>query len=132
MDQSPKHKELPKFSFVLIAIVIGALVGAAVYQGSLHGYLPLGKNLPKLPSNERDEGGSPATTEGTCSTQPTGNQGLPNSSGEAQGQQQPPTHSPVAQQEDECPTEVLRLRVQVRKTKTHKVEYVWVPINMLI
>ena len=50
MDQSPKHKELPKFSFVLIAIVIGALVGAAVYQGSLHGYLPLGKNLPKLPS----------------------------------------------------------------------------------
>ena len=88
--------------------------------------------VPDIPSNDDDEGGSSATVVEQSEVAANGNQGLPNSSGEAQGQQQPPTHSPVAQQEDECPTEVLRLRVQVRNTKTHKVEYVWVPINMLI
>ena len=70
--------------------------------------------VPDIPSNERDEGGSPATTEGTCSTQPTGHQGSDDSAGEAQGQPPTPPHSPLAEQAvDNQRQELLRLRVRV-------------------
>jgi len=70
--------------------------------------------VPDISSNERDEGGSPATTEGTCPTQSTGHQGSHDSAGEAQGQPPTPPHSPVAEQEVEHnEPQVLRLRVRV-------------------
>ena len=89
--------------------------------------------VPDVPPNNDNEGGSERPTEEPSAAEQVGHQGLPDSSGEAQGQQQSPPHRPVAEQEIEHHgQEVLRLRVQVRNTKTHKVEYMWIPINMLI
>jgi len=86
-----------------------------------------------IPPNNDDEGGSQRPTEEPSTAEQAGDQGLPDSSGEAQGQQQSPPHRPLVEQEAKHDgQEVLRLRLQVRNTKTHKVEYVWVPINMLI
>ena len=86
-----------------------------------------------IPPNNDDEGGSIASTDKQPSTDEIGDQRHIDSPRETQGQQQSPPHSPMAEQaaqHDE--SRVLRLRVQVRNTKTHKVEYMWIPINMLI
>ena len=86
-----------------------------------------------IPPNNDDEGGSVASIDNQPSTDEIGDQGDIDSSREAQRQQQSPSHSPVAEQAAEhYESRVLRLRVQVRNTKTHKVEYKWIPINMLI
>lgn len=96
--------------------------------------VPSGQELVSdVPPNNDDEGGSINAVAEPSQVEAVGDQRLPDSPREAQGQSHPPTHSPVAQQDTEDQRqEVLRLRVQVRNTKTHKVEYVWIPINMLI
>ena len=86
------------------------------------------------PSND-DQGGSTQETSRAPSSEveAVGDQRLSDSPREAQGQSHPFAHSPVAQQDTEDHRqEVLRFRVQVRNTKTHKVEYKWIPMNMLI
>ena len=96
--------------------------------------VPSGQELVSdIPPNNDDEGGSINSVAEPSQVEPVGDQRLPYSPREAQGQSHPSAHSPVAQQDTEDQRqEVLRLRVQVRNTKTHKVEYMWVPINMLI
>ena len=70
--------------------------------------------VPDVSSNERDEGGSLATTEGTCATQQVGDKGDNDSSGEAQGQQSASPHSSVVEQATgDNQQELLRLRVRV-------------------
>lgn len=89
--------------------------------------------VPDLSPNRSDEGGSSAPTEGTSQVDATGHQGLDDSSGDAPRQQPPSTPGPVAEQDTEDNRhEVLRLRVQVRDKRNHKITYVWIPINTLI
>lgn len=66
-----------------------------------------------IPSNRSDEGASERATEEQQSTQQVGDQGVPDSPGDAPRPASPSAHSPVAQQEAEHDRqEVLRLRVQ--------------------
>jgi serine protease Do len=44
MDERNTHREFPKLSTLLIAIAIGALAGAAVFQASQKGLLPIKSN----------------------------------------------------------------------------------------
>ena len=88
--------------------------------------------VPDLPSNDDNQGGGQRETKDAALSNEDGNQGIPDCSGNAQGQQSSPAHSPLDEQAAPDNTEVLRLRVQVRNQRTHTVEYVWVPINMLI
>jgi len=89
--------------------------------------------VPDVSSNGSDEGASQRATEEPPTTQPTGDQGVPDSPREAQGQQPSSPHRLVAEQAaEDSEQEVLRLRVRVSDPKTHRVQYVWIPVNMLI
>ena len=89
--------------------------------------------VPDLPPNRSDEGASERATEEPSQVEADRDQGVPDSSREAQGQQPSSPHRLVAEQAaEDSEQEVLRLRVRVSDPKTHRVQYVWIPVNMLI
>jgi len=88
--------------------------------------------VPDIPSNDDNEGGGQREIKDAAISNEDGNQGVSDCSGNPQGQQPSPSHSTVDEQAAPNNAEVLRLRVQVRNQRTHKVEYKWIPINMLI
>lgn len=47
-QENQPSKGLPKSSALLLAIVLGVLVGVGLYQLSIRGYLPLQKSLPQI------------------------------------------------------------------------------------
>lgn len=81
--------------------------------------------VPDVSPNGSDEGASERATEAAQASESTGDQGLSDSTGEAQGQQPTPPHSPMVEEETEHnrPT-LLRLRVQ-EAWKLHNNE-VWI------
>ena len=89
--------------------------------------------VPDVPPNGSDEGASERATEQPSPTQSIGDQGVPDSPREAQGQPPLPAHSSMdeeAAQHHE--PELLRLRVRVWNKKTHRVTYEWISVNTLI
>lgn len=86
-----------------------------------------------LPPSDNDEGGGTTATQGALTVDTTGDQGAIDSTGEAQGQQHTPPHSPMV---EEAATnkqpELLRLRVRVWNRKTHRVTYEYVSVNTMI
>ena len=84
------------------------------------------------PSND-DQGGSTQEDSRAPSSEPTGDQGLDDRSGETQGRESTPTPGDMVEEATEHhEPELLRLRVRVSDPKTHRVKYVWIPINTLI
>ena len=89
--------------------------------------------VPDVPSSDNDEGGGAQEAERQPTTPEVGHQGDTDSSREAQGQQPPSPCGVVVEQEAKHKEpQLLRLRVRVSDPKTHKVEYIWIPINTLI